>query len=209
MKPITITIAVLLLLAGNACCVAAPSGYPCDGTAEPVTGCFLVADRGLYGPYFGKAVVYLIQHNTEGSVGVIINHPLGKMLADLLPELRTIDPGSYPVYKGGPVNPHIMVMLFRDDYLPELALHVSDNVYASSNMKMLMQMMQDHKPDSELRMYAGQATWGPGQLARELELGYWYVTQGDPDAVFSDNADYLWSKLINRLDPQGIMAAND
>jgi len=209
MKPITTMMTALLLLAGSAWCAAAPAGYPEDGALAPLPGRFLVADRGLYGPYFGKAVVYLIQHNSEGSVGVVINHPLDKKLADTRPDLNAEDPASYPVYKGGPVSPHIVVMLFRGYYQTELAVHVSDDVYASSNMAMLMQLMQAHKPGSELRMYAGQADWGPGQLARELERGYWYVTEGDTDAIFSADADYLWSKLINRLDPLGIMAEND
>jgi len=206
MTPITIMIAVLLLLTGSALgAPPSPAGAAATDALEPAAGRFLVARRGLYGPYFSRTVVYLIQHNSEGSGGVIVNRPLGKNAADVLPDMHAIELGSYPVYLGGPVNPRIMVMLFRGNYSTELALHVSDDVYASSNLAMLTQMMTARKPGSELRMFAGQASWEPGQLAREIAQGYWYVAEGDPDALFSGDADYLWNKLINRLDPQGIM----
>jgi len=206
MTPITIMIAVLLFLTGSALGAPSPPAGAADaGALEPAAGRFLVARRGLYGPYFTRTVIYLIQHNSEGSVGVIVNRPLGKNVADVLPDMHAIELGSYPVYNGGPVNPRIMVMLFRGNYSTELALHVSDDVYASSNLAMLTQMMTTRKPGSELRMFAGQANWVPDQLAREIAQGYWYVTEGDPDALFSNDADYLWNKLINRLDPQGII----
>jgi len=203
MKPITCVIAAFLL-AGNALC-AAPADTAAAGTLEPAAGRFLVASRGLYGPYFSKSVIYVLQHNSTGTVGVIVNRPLGRNVAEVLPDMQTLELGGYPVYNGGPVNPRIMVMLFRGSYSTELALHVSDDVYASSNTAMLAEIKTTRKPGSELRMFAGQASWAPGQLARELGQGTWYVTEGDPDALFAGDADYLWRKLINRLDPQGIM----
>ena len=207
MKPITMMLFTLLLLSGNTWCRAAPpTGEPATATQEPAAGCFLVASRDLYGPYFSRSVIYLLQHNSTGSVGVVVNRPLGKNVADVLPDMHTVELGTLPVYNGGPVNPRIMVMLFRGNYRTELARHVSDDVYASSSLAMLAQMMTTHKPGSELRMFAGQANWSPGQLAREIAQDYWYVTQGDPDALFAGDTDYLWRKLIDRLDPQGIMA---
>ena len=203
MKPITRVIAALLL-AGNAVW-AAPAGTDGIGTLEPAAGRFLVASRGLYGPYFSKSVIYLLQHNSTGTVGVIVNRPLGRNVEEVLPDMTTLELGGYPVYNGGPVNPRIMVMLFRGSYSTELALHVSDDVYASSNSAILEQMMTEHKPARELRMFAGQAGWAPGQLARELVQGSWYVTDGDPDTLFAGGGNDLWRKLIDRLDPLGIL----
>ncbi|MGB5474205.1 MAG: YqgE/AlgH family protein [Gammaproteobacteria bacterium] len=203
MKLITRVIAALLL-AGNAVS-AAPAGTAAAGTLEPAAGRFLVASRGLYGPYFSKSVIYLLQHNSTGTVGLIVNRPLGRNVAEVLPDVTTFGLGGYPVYNGGPVNPNIMVMLFRGSYSTELAVHVDGDVYASSNSAILEQMMTEQKPARELRMFAGQAGWLPGQLARELVQGSWHVTDGDPDTLFAGGGNDLWIKLIDRLDPLGIL----
>lgn len=195
--------ALLLCLGGYA--LAAGAADPYTTQLAPAAGRFLVAQRGLSGGYFGRTVVYLVQHDATGTVGVIVNRPLGKKVAEVLPDTETADLGAYPVYSGGPVHRSIMVMLFRGDYRTELALHVDEDVYASSNTAMLAQMLAEHKPAHQLRLYAGQAGWAPGQLVRELERGSWYVTEGDPDALFSADADGLWSRLIERLDPPGIL----
>jgi putative transcriptional regulator len=184
---------------------AAPTGEPISGPLEPAAGRFLVARRDLYAPFFSHSVIYLLQHNSAGTVGVIVNRPLGKTAAELLPDLQDQGLGSYPVFNGGPVNPRIMVLLFRGDYQQEPALHVSDDVYASSDSAMLAQLLVARKPVNELRMFAGQAGWLPGQLSRELARDDWYVTEGDPDALFSGDTRSLWRKLIDRLDPLGML----
>jgi len=200
---------VLLVLAGSVlCAAAAPAGDSETGKLEPAAGRFLVATRGLYGPYFSRTVIYLTQHNSEGTAGVIVNRRLGKKVVDVLPEMHSSVLGSYPLYNGGPVSQGIMVMLFRDNHESEQAVHVSGDVYASSSSAVLARLMMAGKPGKELRMYAGQAGWAPGQLAREIEQDSWHVMEADTDAIFSDDSDYLWQKLINVLDPQGIMVLN-
>jgi putative transcriptional regulator len=201
MKPITVTLALLLLLAGH----SAPAGDSATGRLEPAAGRFLVAQRNLYAPFFTRSVIYLIQHNSAGTVGVIVNRPLGKTAAEVLPDRQFPVLDTYPVYQGGPVNTRVMLLLFRGHYQTELAQHVSHDIYASSDNAMLAQLMLAHKPVSELRMFAGQAGWLPGQLAAELARDDWYVTEGDPDTLFADETNDLWQTLIDRLDPQGIL----
>ena len=205
MKPVTTLITALLLLAGSAAAAAPEPGQETGASLEPAAGRFLVARRGMHGPYFSRTVIYLIQHNSAGTLGVIVNRPLGLTAAEVLPDMHAVELDDYPVYIGGPVNPHIMVLLFRGDYQTELAQRVHDDIYASSDSAMLAQLVLDRKPVSELRMFAGQTGWSVGQLAEELEQDDWYVTEGDPDALFSDDTVNLWEKLINRLDPLGIL----
>lgn len=201
MKPTMPLLALLVLLAAS----AAPAVSAADDTLAPAAGRFLVAQRGLTGPYFSHSVIYLLQHDATGTLGVIVNRPLGTQAGEVLPDLQTDALGSYPVYIGGPVNPRTVVLLFRGSYPSGLALHVAADVYASSDSLVLSQMKKEQKPAHELRLFAGSAGWAPGQLARELVQGSWYVTEGDPDAIFSADTDRLWSRLIDRLDPLGIL----
>jgi putative transcriptional regulator len=200
-----VILATLLLTCATLCVAEPPAGTPVAGQLAPAAGRFLVARRDLYAPFFSRSVIYLVQHNSTGSVGVIVNRPLGKSAAELLPDLQEPELSTYPVYIGGPVNPRIIVLLFRGNRPMQTALHVSDGVYASSDSAVLAQLIVSQKPVNELRMFAGQAGWLPGQLSGELAREDWYVTEGDPDVLFSDNTGDLWRRLIDRLDPQGIM----
>lgn len=172
---------------------------------EPAPGRFLVAQRGLSGPYFGRTVIYLLQHDAEGTLGVVVNRQIEYNASDVLPTLEGTQVGSYPLYNGGPVGMHMMIMLVRDIPDTDLAMKVIDGVYASNNQELLDRMVAKQKPASELRLYIGHAGWLPGQLEHELQENSWFVTDGDPTAVFSDDTANLWRDLIDRLDPPGIL----
>ena len=49
-----------------------------------------------------------------------------------------------------------------------------------------------------MRVYAGYAGWGPGQLEQELSEHAWIVVQAEPDDVFAEDADGLWSAVLRR-----------
>jgi len=204
-------ILTLLLLPGSANRGAAatfpPTPHPGGNALEPAPGRFLVAQRGLYGPYFSRTVIYLLQHDAEGSLGLVVNRPINYHASDVLPELEGTQVGSYPLFNGGPVGVHMMIMLVKDIPDTELALKIIDGVYASNNQELLDRMVAKQKPASELRLYIGHAGWLPGQLERELRENSWYVTDGDPAAVFSDEAGDLWGSLIDRIDPTGILVS--
>jgi putative transcriptional regulator len=197
--PVVRLLACLLLPA------AWPGGLYAGDDLAPATGRFLVAQRGLSGPHFRHSVVYLVEHDAHGSLGVIVNRPTHSSIADLLPGIRDSAIGTYRVFSGGPVNTHLMLMLFRDDQRPELALHVAGDVYVSNQTALLQQLADAQKPENELRLYAGQAGWAPGQLAREIVQGSWYVVEDDPELVFAADPENLWHRLIDRVDPTGIL----
>jgi putative transcriptional regulator len=50
-------------------------------------------------------------------------------------------------------------------------------------------------PPARLRFFAGYAGWAPGQLAREIERGDWWVLDLDPDALLREDTRGLWDEL--------------
>jgi putative transcriptional regulator len=51
---------------------------------------------------------------------------------------------------------------------------------------------------SSMRVFAGYAGWGAGQLQDEIDEGAWYVLPGDPADPFATEPEQLWQKVLRR-----------
>jgi putative transcriptional regulator len=166
--------------------------------ALPAKGTFLVANRTIADPRFQEAVVLLIDHNTAGATGLIINRPTTVPLAELLPYLQGLKKRSDIVYYGGPVESHRMLMLIRSAEKPNESDSVCANVYVSISRKTLERMIGDHRTHKQFRVYSGYAGWLTGQLDRELARGDWFVVNADADSIFEKKSSDIWHELILR-----------
>jgi putative transcriptional regulator len=169
----------------------------------PAAGMFLVARRGFLDPNFSQTVVYLLQHDREATFGLVVNRPAGTVLSDTLPYLSDTPYAARPVFRGGPMDPDMLVMLIRNAPRSALMRPVSDAIQASVSLQLLDEMLVESKPPENLRFYRGYAGWTPGRLEKELARGYWHLVKGDPAAVFGPEAADLWQTLIDRLEPTG------
>src|SRR6202051_3134488 len=74
-------------------------------TPRSVTGSLLVAHPNMLDPNFRRTVLFISAHDpTDGALGIIINRPLDKQVADLVSEEPPAGLGDVPVFLGGPVG---------------------------------------------------------------------------------------------------------
>lgn len=162
---------------------------------------FLVARRGFLDPNFSQTVVYLMQHDGEASFGLVVNRPGDSPLSSILPNVAETPFASSPVYRGGPMDPDMLVMLIRNSPGSALMRQVSGTIQASVSLQVLDELFVDRKPPDDVRFYLGYAGWSPGRLEQELEHHYWHLVKGDPTVVFGPQAASLWETLIDQLEP--------
>jgi putative transcriptional regulator len=154
-------------------------------------GRFLIASPDLLDPNFARTVVLMVQHNEQGALGLIVNRPSSKSLAELWREVGEKPCRSeQPVYLGGPVPGPLMAIHGAAD-LGEL--DVCEGVYFSARKELLDQLVQ--RDDVPLKVFVGHAGWAPGQLEKELELGGWLTVPAKSAEAFSPVGS-TWQHLL-------------
>ena len=190
-----------LLLAGLSC--SAVEG------AEPAAGKLLVASRDLEDPNFSRTVVLITSFDEDGAVGLVINRPAAILPEQVLPEVPGLENYSGPLFLGGPVEVHNVLFLLRASDAPEPARRVFGDVYLSGSRNLLRSLTRVPVDAFRLRIFAGYAGWGPGQLEHEIHRGGWHVIPATEDIVFSDDPESVWEQVLPLPEPltAGLMRA--
>jgi putative transcriptional regulator len=181
-----------------ACWLASPTPVPLPPTPEaPGIGAFLVANPQIEG-YFAETVIVLVDHDTGGTLGVIVNRPVALSLDELLPEIEEARGHGEPAYLGGPVHPGKMLLLIRAKEAPRHSAPVLPGLHMSGHRDALRKLLGEPAEAVSFRAYAGYAGWAPGQLAGEIARGDWTLAPGDADSIFTPEPAPLWRKLLER-----------
>lgn len=186
MRPIHLLLATLVATAATPALSAPPRLEP---------GVFLYASPSLGDPNFAESVVLLLDHGPGGSLGVIVNRPTRVGVRDAVKELAETRGLDLRIYEGGPVQPDRVVALIRETRTPADARRVLPDVQFSTQPRQWREVAKDPEAASRLRVYAGYAGWGPGQLAREMSTGSWVVAPADARSIFSSEPSALWPKV--------------
>ncbi|HLD66938.1 MAG TPA: YqgE/AlgH family protein [Pseudomonas sp.] len=148
---------------------------------------FLIAMPHMADPTFAQTVTYLIEHNEQGAMGLVINKPNGLSLADVLEQLRpgTIPPAScqaLPIFSGGPVQTDRGFVLHPAEHQYQATLALGE-LGLSTSQDVLFAIADGNGPDKYL-ITLGYAGWEAGQLEHELAANAWLTCPADPQILF-------------------------
>lgn len=163
----------------------------------------LIAMPGMADPRFAHALTYIIKHDADGAVGLVVNKPLQLPLSKLLEELssQVVAPLRRPdqlVLFGGPVNTQMGFVLHRDQGHWNSTLPVSDGICVTSSRDILDAIAQGQGPDDYL-VVLGYAGWGAGQLEEEMAANAWLTCPADADLLFHLPFEQRWAAGIHKL----------
>ncbi|MFG2225529.1 YqgE/AlgH family protein [Streptomyces sp. NPDC048644] len=199
-----------------------------------LTGRLLVATPALADPNFDRAVVLLLDHDEEGSLGVVLNRPTPVGVGDILAPWAALAGEPGVVFQGGPVSldsalgvaviPGCLsgadgVATLESGVRPETAETAAAGARADAphgglpgeeplgwrRVHGAIGLVDLETPPEllatvlgSLRIFAGYAGWGPGQLEDELVEGAWYVVDSEPGDVSSPDPEQLWRAVLRR-----------
>jgi putative transcriptional regulator len=169
----------------------------------PAPGRLLLATAGLADPNFSRSVVLLLDHDATGTLGVVLNRPSTLAVAEALPSwAAAVGPPPVVLFQGGPVSLDSALALATLSAVPVDA--AAGPVGWRGVVGELGMIDLDARPEElgpalrELRVYAGYAGWGAGQLDAELAAGAWIIVDSEPGDTFCADPDKLWSRVWRR-----------
>ena len=164
---------------------------------EPGPGILLVADPFLKDPNFLRTVVFLCEHQDEGSFGFVLNRKDENTLDELIPELEG---HQLPLFYGGPVQ--IDTIHFLHQYPEEIpgGLEVMKGIYWGGDFDKVVDMIKNESIDtSKIRFYIGYSGWTSGQLEGELTEKSWLTVKATRKIVFHKDYLEIWKDSLKQL----------
>ena len=201
-----ILLSAILALAG----AAAPGGAvaPAPRTSAQgdgsLVGQLLVATEALRDPRFAQAVVYMVRHDGNGAMGLIVNRPLRELpLGPLLRKFGLDDrgvTGTVLTHYGGPVDLRMGFILHTAEYTTPDTEVIAGEVALTSHPAVpgvLGDIARGAGPRKSL-FALGYAGWAPGQVEGEIDRGSWIVVPADPALLFDEDHPRKWERAMAR-----------
>lgn len=174
---------------------------------RPARGTLLISSATLADPNFARTLVLLLDTNPDGALGVVLNRPSDTPVADVLAGYADLVAEPRVLFGGGPVEAGSAVAVGR------LTGHGGGTPPApwQALTPTLGVVDLDQPADSyvghlaALRVYAGYAGWGAGQLEAEIDEGAWHLAPALDDDLFHPRPDELWRRVLRRQPGQVAM----
>lgn len=163
--------------------------------SEDLTGRLIVATPALADGNFAHAVVLVVEHDADGTAGVVVNRPSDAAVTATLPRWASLAAEPGVLFVGGPVQREAIIALARtygptDGVQPILSgVGVVD---VSADPTLLGAVI------AGVRVFTGYAGWSGGQLESEIAVGSWFVVDAHPEDVFTDEPEALWRHVLRR-----------
>ncbi|TFH25894.1 MAG: YqgE/AlgH family protein [Bacteroidia bacterium] len=163
-----------------------------DSVAEK--GNILISEPFLADNYFRRSIVYLTEHNSEGSMGFVLNKPLGIRINEIVEDFPECD---LSVSVGGPVSNNTVHYIHTlGAQIPD-SIEVAEGIFWGGEFDLVKQLVAEGSVKSnELRFFLGYAGWSEGQLHAEMEEHAWLVGKLPRRMVMHSMGSEFWEKTL-------------
>ena len=144
-------------------------------------------------PFFSKSVVLICDHNSHGSMGVILNKKLNQKKSNPESGVETIN-NERVIFFGGPVMGNFTLLLHDEKKLEDTSHKIAENLFLSNNGFTNNKIRISNK-----KFISGYAGWSKGQLENEIKNGDWIVQKARDDLIFETDCEKIWNNAIKSL----------
>lgn len=172
-------------------------------TIESLQNHFLIAMPTLNEDYFARAVTYIVEHNEDGAMGIVINQPSTMTMRELIvqadadAEINTSHSENLVVC-GGPVHPDRGFILHSSQAGYSSSINVNSEIMVTTSKDILSVLGNQKGPEKSI-VALGYAGWDKGQLEQEIQNNAWLTVEADMDILFDTPIHKKWQSAVNKL----------
>jgi putative transcriptional regulator len=166
---------------------------------------FLIATPNLQDPFFKQSVIYLCEHDDEGAVGLIINHPircpLGFVFEQMEIAVKVPELSEKSLMIGGPIHQEHGFVIHQDTGKKwRSSLKMPHGLCITTSQDILKAMAEGTAPKDTL-FILGYSAWEAGQIEKELkEDNVWLVYESEDNSLLFDvPVEKRWKTALERM----------
>jgi putative transcriptional regulator len=188
-----------------------------DSAPTNLTNHFLIAMPGMEDAFFAKSVVYLVDHNDQGAMGLLINKAVDISMEALFVKIDLAMPrtdlADNPVLQGGPVHQDRGFVLHDPVFAPpstELESPYQSTIRVPGGLEMttsrdVLEAISTGGGPKRVLVSLGYSAWGEGQLESEIKENAWLTVQADADLIFDAPMGERYDRALGLLGLQAWM----
>ena len=165
----------------------------------PAQGSILISEPFLQDAYFQRSVVLLVEHNTQGSMGFVLNKKTDLIVNTFFPELEEYP--EIPIYLGGPVSANRLFFIHSlGDLIVPDSVKIKDRLYFDGDFEALKRYIQNgHSIEGKVKFFLGYSGWTEGQLGNEINKNSWVVSHAAKENVLLADGESFWKNSLEQL----------
>lgn len=183
-----------------AACLVLALAVPSPSLAQPgsLSGRLLVATDRIGDPRFSRTVIYMLQHDGSGAMGLVVNRPVGRwsyrrMLEEMGEDGAHAVDGGLEILHGGPVEPGRGFVLHSPEYRDDHTFAIGDHGAVTASRAIVRAIAEGRGPRRSFLVF-GYAGWGPGQLEGEIGRRAWISVDADDGLVLGGDHHEKWER---------------
>ena len=164
----------------------------------PEKGKILISEPFLQDAYFQRSVVLLVEHNTQGSMGFVVNKKMDLWVNDFFEGLDNIP--KIPIYIGGPVSSDRLFFIHSLGSIIPNSIQIDDNLYFDGNFESLKEYILSGKPVNEkVKFFLGYSGWIENQLHGEINQNSWLVSRPANLNLMLAEGETFWKHSVELI----------
>lgn len=158
-------------------------------------GDLLVAEPFMKDPSFKRTVTLICEHNTEGTLGLVLSRPSIFRVNEMIPNFPAF---QSTVFYGGPVGLDRLNFIHSYGDIIQGSMHIKDNLYWNGDFEQLKMLIKERQIlPHNIKFFAGYAGWEAGQLNEEMQDHSWIVSKDYPE--FFKMSEFMWHDVLVKM----------
>jgi len=168
-------------------------------------GKILISTPDLTGDVFSRSVVLIIDHNSEGAFGLILN----KKNVEVSQNIAQIFGYPVDVYEGGPVSNEKIFFIVKGTPMNEFFMKIDNDYYLTEDAETIVTALIDGELElQQVKVFSGYSGWSANQLESEIGQKFWTQVELVNLDYTSPNDQGLWRQIMENLGGQFLLFAN-